>query len=270
MKNQWQTFENSVDYVIPLTVRSVDLNHTQECNIHDLSDNLTSSKLQQRQKNDPDIAVLLKWINSSHNPSQQELSLSSPSVKYFWSCKSQLFVKDDTLFYLWEDPVAPRYLFVAPQSMHEEILSHCHDDPISGHLGQTKTLERLKNCAIWHKMSQTCKLYVSSCAVCNKNKGANVKAKSSLGQYHAGAPMQRVHMDILGPLPLTQKGNKYILMIVDQFTKWIENNCHDWWLSGFLENAYPWDKNPSEESFCDFYVYEKEKEKEKEYDIHTN
>ena len=34
--------------------------------------------------------------------------------------------------------------------------------------------------------------------------------------------MQRVAMDILGPLPETDHGNKYILVIGDYFTKWKE------------------------------------------------
>lgn len=34
--------------------------------------------------------------------------------------------------------------------------------------------------------------------------------------------MERVAVDILGPLPLTRKGNKYVLVMVDCFTKWTE------------------------------------------------
>ena len=34
--------------------------------------------------------------------------------------------------------------------------------------------------------------------------------------------MERVAMDILGPLPLTDQGNKYILVDGDYFTKWTE------------------------------------------------
>lgn len=34
--------------------------------------------------------------------------------------------------------------------------------------------------------------------------------------------MERVHLDFLGPLPKTRRGNEYILMMVDQFTKWVE------------------------------------------------
>ena len=38
----------------------------------------------------------------------------------------------------------------------------------------------------------------------------------------SGTPMQRVAMDILGPLPVTTMGNRYILVIADYFTKWVE------------------------------------------------
>ena len=34
--------------------------------------------------------------------------------------------------------------------------------------------------------------------------------------------MERVHLDFLGPLPRTRQGNEYVLVMVDQFTKWVE------------------------------------------------
>ena len=71
-------------------------------------------------------------------------------------------------------------------------------------------------------MTQDTKLYVKSCSVCNKNKKPTKTPRAMLEQYHAGFPMERVHMDILGPLPVTKLGNKYLLMVIDQFTKWLE------------------------------------------------
>ena len=40
--------------------------------------------------------------------------------------------------------------------------------------------------------------------------------------YQAGVPMERVHIDYLGPLPKTNKDNEHLLMMVDQFTKWVK------------------------------------------------
>ena len=46
--------------------------------------------------------------------------------------------------------------------------------------------------------------------------------KALLGQYLVDEPMERVAVDILGPLPLTERGNRYILVLCDCFTKWTE------------------------------------------------
>lgn len=34
--------------------------------------------------------------------------------------------------------------------------------------------------------------------------------------------MERVHLDFVGLLPKTDRGNEHIFMMVDQFTKWVE------------------------------------------------
>ena len=65
-------------------------------------------------------------------------------------------------------------------------------------------------------------LYVKTCAICIKNKKPWVKPKAELGSYHAGARMERVHLDMMGPLPQSDRGNKYIMVMVDQFSHWVE------------------------------------------------
>ena len=34
--------------------------------------------------------------------------------------------------------------------------------------------------------------------------------------------MERIHIDILGPFIESARGNRYIVMMIDQFTKWLE------------------------------------------------
>ena len=41
-------------------------------------------------------------------------------------------------------------------------------------------------------------------------------------KYAVGLPLERVGLDILGPLPESSLGNKYILVVSDCFTKWVE------------------------------------------------
>ena len=46
-----------------------------------------------------------------------------------------------------------------------------------------------------------------------------IVARGEQQLFPAGYALERVHIDIMGPLMETQNGNKYILVIVDQFTK---------------------------------------------------
>lgn len=71
-------------------------------------------------------------------------------------------------------------------------------------------------------MSRDCIGYVTSCRTCNQNKKPNVRTKASVRQFHAGFPLERVHLDILGPFHTSEDGNNYVLMLIDQFTNWIE------------------------------------------------
>ena len=40
--------------------------------------------------------------------------------------------------------------------------------------------------------------------------------------YHVGAPLERIAIDILGPLPDTEQGNRYALIVMNYFSKWTE------------------------------------------------
>ena len=71
-------------------------------------------------------------------------------------------------------------------------------------------------------MRLECELYTRQCTVCARNKKTNRIARAGLGSYHAGALMERVHLDILVPFVSSLRGNQYVLVLVDQFTKWVE------------------------------------------------
>jgi hypothetical protein len=41
-------------------------------------------------------------------------------------------------------------------------------------------------------------------------------------QYNVGAPFERIAMDVAGPFPTSDSGNKYVLVVMDYFSKWPE------------------------------------------------
>ena len=218
----WSRFEEEVDDVVPLAIRTIDIATSQDSVTHFWGPGYDRTQLRDEQMGDTDLRKIITWLEAKTEPTQAELSLSSPAVKYYWLHKKQLCMKGELLFYQWEEVGGQKLLFMVPVSLREEVLRSCHDVKSSGHLGQKKTLARLKMFFLWHGMSKHCQQYVMTCAVCSISKKASVKQKAPLGSYHAGAPMQRIHIDILGPLQESSLGNKYILMMVDQFTKWVE------------------------------------------------
>jgi hypothetical protein len=54
--------------------------------------------------------------------------------------------------------------------------------------------------------------YRRKCDKCAARKPSKQRNRAPLGQYLAGEPMERVEVDILGPLPVTERGNRYILV----------------------------------------------------------
>ena len=61
--------------------------------------------------------------------------------------------------------------------------------------------------------------YCNSCDSCAARKSSRYRNKAPLGKYVVGAPLERVCLDIFGPLPKTRNGNKFILTVCDCFTK---------------------------------------------------
>ena len=88
-------------------------------------------------------------------PPEYFLILASAETKLYWLNKEQFILKDGVLLYKYvsDDPFKPEaYKLVVPGSLRQDILELAHDVPISGHLGITKTLAKLKRNFFWYKM----------------------------------------------------------------------------------------------------------------------
>ena len=95
-----------------------------------------------------------------------------------------------------------------------------HDLPSAGHFGWRKTLERLKNNGYWIGMAKDVQQYCRSCSWCMESKQYK-PAKVLLVSSPIGNPWKRIAVDVL-EVPMNSEGNRYILVIQDYFTKWME------------------------------------------------
>ena len=181
---------------------------------------MNSDQLKTEQNKDTDLEIILTWLRDGATPSEGALFLASPAAKFYWINKERCLLMDD-LLYCWNKEGTNPCL-VVPSSMKQSALQMNHDIPMAGHQGVGRTKARMKEKFIWFQMSGEIEQYVLCCPACGQNKKSGRYGVHPMQEYHAGAPMERVHIDFLGPLPKTAAGNEHILMMVDQFTKWVE------------------------------------------------
>ena len=217
---QWSRFESDVDDVVPLAIRAIQID-PQDATCVNWMGFHSKEEVRKAQLEDPDIGKVLTWVENDQQPLNHDLWLSGPEVKSMWLCRNLLVIQQGVLYYKREGDTS-RCCLVVPKVMREEVMKYIHDLRTAGHLGQTKSVLRGKEAFFWYKMAKNIVDYVKTCAQCNKNKKPKEWPKAALGRYHAGIPLERIHIDILGPFVRSKKGNLYILMLVDQFSKWLE------------------------------------------------
>lgn len=107
-----------------------------------------------------------------------------------------------------------------PESLRQDTLRACHDNPTAGHLGIRKTYYRLKKDYFWPKMLQEVKQYVNNCEICATHKVAHNLPFGQMGRHReVTAPWQVISLDLMGPFPKSKKGNTMLLVITCWFSK---------------------------------------------------
>ena len=110
---------------------------------------------------------------------------------------------------------------VAPKSLRKAILQHLHNRKTGGHLGLTKTLYNVRQRFYWPGQCSDVARLCHCCQECRARKPKKGK-RAPLKQEIVGLPMERIALDIMGPLPQSNSDNSYILVIGDYFSKYTE------------------------------------------------
>jgi hypothetical protein len=107
---------------------------------------------------------------------------------------------------------------VLPRGKREETICETHQ---MGHFGIKKTFALLQTLFWWPRMFKDVQQYVQECETCQK-RNSPVHRCVTGASFIATHPMELLCWDIMGPLPPSRTGNKYILVIVDVFSRYAE------------------------------------------------
>ncbi|CAG2249075.1 unnamed protein product [Mytilus edulis] len=223
--NSDETFE-TVDFL-----RMAKVQDSQEASCSNKTDSAmwyehkTNEEMFEAQKSDNVLFNLFRLKSDYNNrPEWADVALHDVKLKKYWSQWDRIVLINNVLYRKWINTTTEEsnLQFIVPEIWKENIMKMLHDDIQVGHFGIHKTVARAQNRFYWVNHKDEITKWVQNCIVCNSRKQPPRKAKSKMKQYNVGAPMERVALDIIGPLPISYKNNKYALIVTDYFTKWVE------------------------------------------------
>ena len=177
--------------------------------------------LRTAQEQDEDIMMVKQWTAFNRKPERKEIAGESFFVKSLISQWERLKIENGILVRRWDvlgtDEV--RWQAVVPLTHRRIVLKYSHDNKASGHLGIMKTVSKIRKGYFWPGLQNDVKSYVAGCDFCSRRKEPLKTERAPMELERSGFPMERIAIDILGELPLTERGNKYIVVIGDYFTK---------------------------------------------------
>ena len=181
----------------------------------------SSRELRNLQLNDECLGQLLLARERNQQPSQDYAKGQCIEYRRLLQQWDQLSVQDGVLWRYCIQPDDGRgwLQLVVPHQLRAEILKEAHEGVSGGHLGQDKTLYRLKEIFYWPGHFNDVRDWCLTCQACATRKTPVPARRAPLGTITAGYPTQIKAVDLLGPLPESPNGNSYILVVGDYFTR---------------------------------------------------
>jgi hypothetical protein len=160
----------------------------------------------------------LTWIFNVKEPSSRLVGWKLLLEEYEYELQYRAGQKNCNADILSRYPI--EYLNINIEEITEErkqkIIAEMQNCPIGGHQGIQKTIERIKLYLSWPGLDQDVTQYVKECKICQVNKETrrNIKLPLVITDTKT-TPREKVYLDIVGPLPITENKMKYILTCQD-------------------------------------------------------
>jgi len=179
---------------------------------------LTSSDVAVMQAEDSDIGPAYAVLSENTDPSPDEIRAFPYESKMLLFHRPEVRLVDDVLVRQIDEQLQ----LVVPTQLRRRLFDLTHAGPSAAHLGDARTIVQLKTHYHWVGLNRDVRQWCRQCAQCARAKGAPLRPHGHMRNIVAKAPIDFVTMDILSGLPVAADSSKYILVVCDHFTKWVE------------------------------------------------
>ncbi|KAJ9531318.1 hypothetical protein QJQ45_006759 [Haematococcus lacustris] len=123
---------------------------------------------------------------------------------------------------LWRLTGKDKVVVPNDSELRNHILHEMHDAVYSGHVGISKTLERVSRVFWWNTMRADVRYYVSTCDACQRDKASTLKPGGLLNPLSIpDYRWESVSMDFITKLPSGSHGYDAICVFVDRLSKMV-------------------------------------------------
>ena len=126
----------------------------------------------------------------------------------------QLIEEDETFYDLSELHKVPKKF--------KKVIKQFHNSMV-GHHGVERTLQKLQSSGNnWTNMRQHVRTHIARCPCCQMMSQVAPQIRANPFTLSHSKPMHSLAIDTIGPLPEDEKGNKYLIAIIDIFSRFLE------------------------------------------------
>eukprot|EP00731_Ephydatia_muelleri_P004705 Em0002g881a len=118
-----------------------------------------------------------------------------------------------------EREMQTREQLVLPTKCRRVVMELAHSIPLAGHLGKRKTTDRTLQRFYWPTVRRDIAEFCRCCETCQKLSKGKPQRAPLIPPAIVDEPFKRIAMDIVGPLPRSRSGNRYVLVICDFATR---------------------------------------------------
>jgi len=161
------------------------------------------------------IRITTDWVAALQRSDKEVSNIITKIEAKDPTVENKYIVESGRLYRLTEG----RWRLFLPEELRYDAVSITHRE--LSHLGIDKTLNKVKECFYFPKMRDFVTKYINRCVNCMFYKTPKIGDVYWHPLDKGNEPFHTVHLDHLGPFVLTERDNKYVLTIVDGFSKYV-------------------------------------------------
>ena len=166
----------------------------------------------QEQRKDQNLLTVIRYLEEGLLP---EDSCQARKI----TAQAPQFALVDGILYFVEAKRGNQRKAVVPTHLQETILRETHAGNMAGHFSGNRLFTTLSRHWWWETLYCDCVKFCKNCAECVVVSGSGRVQRPPLRPIPVQKPFQIIGVDIM-ELPITESGNKYVIVFQDFLTKW--------------------------------------------------